>query len=118
MRYFDVADISDANKILFYEFKSVIKVPPAHFADQFLKDLSNKDVTSLEQIKWIFDGKKNPENFKLNMEKAINNLFNSKDANIQKQLKQVSEKMTGFEDIDILKSEIMDDFTKIFNKVG
>lgn len=74
MRYFDVADISDANKILFYEFKSVAKVPPAHFAEQFLKDLSNKDVTSLDQIKWIFDGKKNPANFKANMKKAIENL--------------------------------------------
>lgn len=90
-------------------------VPPGEFNQQFLKDLQNAN--DLDQIKWIFDGKKNPENFKLNMEKAINNLFNSKDANIQKQLKQVSEKMTGFEDIDILKSEIMDDFTKIFNKV-
>ena len=84
MRYFDVADISDANKILFYEFKSVAKVPPAHFAEQFLKDLSNKDVTSLDQIKWIFDVKKNPagtgtKSFEKAIEDAIDNLKLDKD---------------------------------------
>jgi len=70
-------DISAPNKNIwiYYEFKSVAKVPPAHFAEQFLKDLTNKDVTSLDQIKWIFDGKKNPANFKTNMLHAIDNLL-------------------------------------------
>lgn len=34
------------------------KVPPTNFNDQFVKDLLNKDVTKLSQIKWIFDGEK------------------------------------------------------------
>lgn len=74
MRYFDVVDKSAPNKNawIYYEFKSVAKVPPAHFAEQFLKDLQNAD--NLDQIKWIFDGKKNPANFKTNMEKVIKNL--------------------------------------------
>lgn len=82
-----------------------------------MKDLSNDDITSLDQIKWIFNGSKNPADFKKNMEKAIENLFNSKDANIQKQLKQVAEKITGFEDTNALKSEIIDNFNNIFNIV-
>ncbi|MCK0202552.1 hypothetical protein MWN41_05910 [Ornithobacterium rhinotracheale] len=31
-------------------------VPPGKFAEQFIKDLSRRDVNSLDQIKWIFDG--------------------------------------------------------------
>jgi hypothetical protein len=50
-----VKKIGDAKKI-FYEFKSVKGVPPQHFAEQFIKDLSLAD--DLDQIKWIFDGKK------------------------------------------------------------
>ncbi|MBO5862753.1 MAG: hypothetical protein J6Q59_00635 [Paludibacteraceae bacterium] len=34
------------------------EVPPTNFNDQFVKDLLNKDVTKLSQIKWIFDGEK------------------------------------------------------------
>ena len=62
-------------------FKSVIKVPPAHFADQFLKDLTNKDVTSLDQIKWIFDGKKldnlPQDKFLKALESSKNKLFSN-----------------------------------------
>lgn len=29
-----------------------------------MKDLSNDDITSLDQIKWIFNGSKNPADFK------------------------------------------------------
>ena len=62
----------------------------------------------------MFDGKKNPVDFKTNMEKAIGNLFNSKDPSVQKQL---SEKMIGFDNINVLKSEIMNDFSEIFYKI-
>ena len=34
------------------------EVPPPPFNDQFVKDLLNKDVKDLSQIKWIFDGEK------------------------------------------------------------
>ena len=45
-------------KSVFYEFKSVEKVPPADFSKQFLRDLNNQNVNSLDQIRWIFDGDK------------------------------------------------------------
>jgi hypothetical protein len=50
-----VVDISETKRI-FYEFKSVLNIPPQHFAEQFIKDLDIAD--DLTQIKWIFDGKK------------------------------------------------------------
>lgn len=31
-------------------------IPPKDFVQQFIKDLSNKDVTSLDQIKWKIYG--------------------------------------------------------------
>ena len=120
MRYFDVADISDANKILFYEFKSVAKVPPAHFAEQFLKDLSNKDVTSLDQIKWIFDGRKNPigtkqsQSFKEAMEEAIDNLPLIDGTPVTDSLV----KKFGVKDSDELKNLIENNFDKIFNLIN
>ena len=39
-----------------------------------LEDLTNSNVTSLDQIKWIFNGAKNPPNFSQNMLDAIDNL--------------------------------------------
>jgi hypothetical protein len=50
-----VVDVSDTKRI-FYEFKSTKDVPPYEFAAQFIKDLSIAN--DLDQIKWIFDGKK------------------------------------------------------------
>ena len=38
------------------------KVPPKDLAEQFMKDLSNAD--NLSQIKWIFNGSKNPVDFR------------------------------------------------------
>ena len=60
------------NKTIFFEFKSVATVPPTHFDIQILKDLTNAN--SLDQIKWIFNGAKNPPNFKVNLLNAIDNL--------------------------------------------
>ena len=57
---------------IFYEFKSVKTVPPKDFAEQFMKDLNNAD--NLSQIKWIFNGSKNPVDFKKNMLEAIDKL--------------------------------------------
>jgi hypothetical protein len=50
-----------------------MEVPPLNFNEQFAKDLLIDEVTNLNQIKWIFDGKKFPEgyNFKGKMEEAI-----------------------------------------------
>jgi hypothetical protein len=39
VRYMDVIDETIINKKIYYEFKSVIKVPPANFNTQFIKDL-------------------------------------------------------------------------------
>ena len=56
------------------EFKSVKDVPPANFLEQFDKDLKNTDVSDLSQIKWIFDGKKVPTDFKEKMLQEIKKL--------------------------------------------
>ena len=114
-RFVDVTDETIVRSKVFYEFKSVKTVPPKDFAEQFMKDLSNAD--NLSQIKWIFNGSKNPLNFKKNMLEAIDNIFNSKNSNIQRQLRQISEKITGFDDINILKSDIINNFNNIFNKI-
>jgi len=71
-RIVDVVDITEGYKLIFYEFKSVAGVPPSKFASQFIKDLSNAD--NLNQIKWIFNGAKNPPDFRANMIQAINDL--------------------------------------------
>ncbi|MGQ1945209.1 hypothetical protein [Ornithobacterium rhinotracheale] len=73
-RFIDVTDITDQSKKIFYEFKSVADVLPTHFNEQFIKDLSRRDVNSLDQIKWIFDGQKAPANFKEKMIKALEDL--------------------------------------------
>ena len=71
-RFVDLSDISNQNKKIFFEFKSVATVPPTHFDIQILKDLTNAN--SLDQIKWIFNGAKNPPNFRVNLLNAIDNL--------------------------------------------
>ena len=114
-RFIDVTDETFSFNKIFYEFKSVKTVPPKDFAEQFMKDFSNAD--NLSQIKWIFNGSKNPVDFKKNMLEAIDNIFNSKNSNIQRQLRQISEKITGFDDINILKSDIINNFNNIFNKI-
>ena len=71
-RFIDVTDETFSFNKIFYEFKSVKTVPPKDFAEQFMKDLSN--AKNLSQIKWIFNGSKNPPNFKQNMLEAIDKL--------------------------------------------
>ena len=71
-RFVDVTDETIVRSKVFYEFKSVKTVPPKDFAEQFMKDLSNAD--NLSQIKWIFNGSKNPVDFKKNMLEAIDKL--------------------------------------------
>ena len=71
-RFIDVTDETFSFNKIFYEFKSVKTVPPKDFAEQFMKDLSNAD--NLSQIKWIFNGSKNPVDFKKNMLEAIHKL--------------------------------------------
>ena len=71
-RFVDVSDISNQSKKIFYEFKSVAEVPPGHFAEQFMKDLTNAN--TLDQIKWMFNGAKSPPNFRTNMLNVIDNL--------------------------------------------
>ena len=71
-RFIDVTDETFSFNKVFYEFKSVKTVPPKDFAEQFMKDLSNAD--NLSQIKWIFNGSKNPVDFKKNMLEAIDKL--------------------------------------------
>ncbi|WP_106598736.1 hypothetical protein [Dyadobacter jiangsuensis] len=58
----------------YFEFKSYGSVPPANFAEQFLKDLNNPDIIDLNQLRWLFDAAKNPANFEMNMKTAIDGL--------------------------------------------
>ncbi|TWP29235.1 hypothetical protein ETU08_08095 [Apibacter muscae] len=53
-----ITQIDGELKSTYYEFKSVQKVPPANFAEQFIKDLNLDGVSELNQLRWIFDGKK------------------------------------------------------------
>ena len=57
IRRIDVVD-ETTDQFIFYEFKSVKNIPPVNFYEQFGKDLMLDDVTSLDQLKWIFDGRK------------------------------------------------------------
>uniref|UniRef100_UPI0039A45010 hypothetical protein n=1 Tax=Ornithobacterium rhinotracheale TaxID=28251 RepID=UPI0039A45010 len=77
-----------------------------------MKDLSNKDVTSLDQLKWIFDGQKAPANFKEKMIKAIEDL-DIKDKKIaEKFLPDVRKPNT-----ELLKKEIKTRFEEIFKVI-
>ena len=82
------------------------EVPPPPFNDQFVKDLLNKDVEDLNQLKWVFDGKKFPEgyDFKGKMKKAIEKMDIPKEA-----LKKF-----GKESVDELKNDIIKNFDNIF----
>ena len=61
------------------EFKSVKDVPPANFLEQFSKDLKNSEVSDLSQIKWIFNGKKAPADFKEKMLEEIKRILPTDD---------------------------------------
>ena len=51
-----------------------VELTPANFLEQFGKNLANSDVSDLSQIKWIFDGKKVPADFKEKMLQEIKKL--------------------------------------------
>ena len=104
-RFIDVTDETFSFNKIFYEFKSVKTVPPKDFAEQFMKDLSNAD--NLSQIKWIFNGSKNPVDFKKNMLEAIDKLPLTDDLG-KKLLGKNSNK-------EFLKLRIKKDFDEIFN---
>jgi hypothetical protein len=74
VRYMNVVDMTDPTKRIYYEVKSVKTVPPTNFNAQFVKGLSESNVTDLGQIQWIFDGAKSPENFYGNLTQAIENM--------------------------------------------
>ena len=86
------------------EFKSVKDVPPANFLEQFGKDLKNTDVSDLSQIKWIFDGKKAPADFKEKMLEEIKKIVLTDD---------MATKL-GKDNKDVLFEEILTNFDNIF----
>lgn len=83
-----------------------MEVPPLNFNEQFAKDLLNDDVTNLNQLKWIFDGKKFPEghDFKGKMKEAIRKMDIPNEA---------LEKF-GRKSVNELKSDIIKNFDNIF----
>ena len=60
----------------------LMNLPPNGFAYQFIKDLKLPQVLSLDQLKWVFDGKKvdklSQEDFVNALRSSKNELFNSK----------------------------------------
>ena len=86
------------------EFKSVKDIPPANFLEQFGKDLANSEVSDLSQIKWIFDGKKAPADFKEKMLEEIKKL--NIDPNVAEKLE--------FKNSQLLMNEIKKQFDNIF----
>ena len=86
------------------EFKSVKDVPPANFLEQFSKDLKNSEVSALSQIKWIFNGKKAPADFKEKMLEEIKKILPTDD---------IATKL-GKENKDVLFEEILTNFNNIF----
>lgn len=83
------------------------KVPPTQFKEQFIKDLAREDVENLSQIKWIFDGKKTPENFKKNMLDAIDKLPLTE---------KLAEKFINEKNVNNLRKYLKDNFETIFIK--
>ena len=71
-----------------------------------MKDLLNKDVERLNQLKWIFDGKKFPEgyDFKGKMEEAIEKM----------DIPSKALEKFGRKSVDELKSDIIKNFDNIF----
>lgn len=85
-------------------FKSVKDVPPTNFLEQFGKDLANPDVSDLSQLKWVFDGKKVPADFKSKMMEEIKKI--DVDSDVCKKL--------GAKDKDKLITDINNSFDNIF----
>ncbi len=90
-RYVDVQDNRKSAEPVLYEFKSVQESSfnATDFTLQFVKDLSNPNVTKLSQIRWIFDhNKMNRETVKTKVLEALSRnlpiLNNAKDEGIQK----------------------------------
>lgn len=106
----DVVDQTNTLSKVFYEMKSVESVPPGHFAEQFIKDLTNDEVSDLSQIRWIFNGAKNPTNFRQNMMNAIDHLSLTDDL-ARKFVKEVERPTTT--DLKELLKENFDDIFKI-----
>ena len=86
------------------EFKSVKDVPPSNFLEQFGKDLKISEISDLSQIKWIFDGKKAPADFKEKMLEEIKKL--NIDPNVAEKLE--------FKNSQLLMNEIKKQFDNIF----
>lgn len=105
IRKVDIVDETIAESKILYEFKSVKEVPPGKFNDQFIKDLSNPDVTDLSQLKWVFDGRKSPANFTSNMDNAINNLPLTK---------ELASKFIGSEDISMFRNYLKSESSNLF----
>ena len=108
-RFIDVTDETIVRSKVFYEFKSVKTVPPKDFAEQFMKDLSNAD--NLSQIKWIFNGSKNPVDFKKNMLEAIDKLPLTE--NLAKKFLRTVDNPTSKD----LKKYLIKNFEVIFKKI-
>lgn len=104
VRYMDTKDNTNELSPTLYEFKSVQTVPTDNFNAQFIKDLSESNVTDLDQIKWIFDRVKSPSNFTGDLTRAVENL----------PLTTFMANKFGMANVSELKTEIIARFDDIF----
>ncbi|OWP73934.1 hypothetical protein [Flavobacterium oreochromis] len=74
-----------------------------------MKDLTNAN--TLDQIKWIFNGSKNPPNFTINMKNAIDNLPLTD--NLAKKLLDNPNATKA-----LLKNQLKTDFDEIFKLIN
>ncbi|MGV6861261.1 MAG: hypothetical protein ACWA41_05790 [Putridiphycobacter sp.] len=69
------------------------------------RDLSNPNVDQLNQIKWIFDGRKTPSDFITNIENAIDNLPLTE---------ELALKFTGQDNISVFRNYLKSEISNIF----
>lgn len=80
------------------------------FYTSFVKDLKESNVTDLEQIKWIFDGAKSPDNFTGKLTNAVENLPTTGGLPLTP---EIASKF-GFQTVTALENEILERFDDLF----
>lgn len=100
-------------KTIYYEFKSVKKLPPDKFGEQFTKDLKN--ASSLDEIRWVFDSTKATAS---ELAAKKNSLLNQLEKSLKKldeeELNRMTSKYGVGPSIADLKKHVSDNFDEVF----
>lgn len=109
-------DIDKKPADAFYEFKSIKEFPPRHFTEQFIGDLANPNISSLSQIKWVFDCAKIDCNDKVKLKAFKDSILEgleNKSLIPDEDLEVLAAKF-GFPNGDRLREELIANFKSIF----